>query len=196
MNYTIYDTPILKTLLRWGCIAFLKVFGWKTEGSLPEKHKFVMIAAPHTTNWDLPMVLTLCFVFRVKIYWMGKKEMFRWPFGPVMRWLGGLAIDRTKKANIVDQTIDIYNSHEEIVITIPPEGTRKQVRYWKTGFYHIAHGAGVPIVLGYIDYKKRIGGVGGPLVPSGDLEADMTAIKEFYSGVTGKYPYKNSGEME
>jgi len=147
-----------------------------------------MIAAPHTTNWDLPITLALTFVFRIKVYWMGKDTIFRWPFGTLMKWLGGIPVDRSKTHNIVEQSVSAFQKNDHLVMIVPPEGTRKKVRYWKTGFYHIAHGAGVPIVLGYLDYARKTGGIGPVVWPSGDIDADMKIIQTFYAGITGKYP--------
>jgi len=188
MQHTLFDTPVLKNLIRWGSIICLKISGWKLEGRLPDKHRFVMIAAPHTSNWDLPITLAIAFVFRLKLFSLGKKEMFRWPFGPIVRWLGVIPVDRSRSGNTVDQSIILFNENDDLVLTIPPEGTRKSVRYWKTGFYYIALGAGVPIVLGYIDYQKKRGGVGPSFIPTGDIDADMNKIREFYSDKKGKYP--------
>jgi len=165
----------------------LKIFRWRMEGSVPDLAKFVMIAAPHTSNWDLPITLTLAFTFKLKIFWMGKDAMFRWPFGAMFRWLGGIPIDRSQRKNMVEQTIDVFRRNEEMVIVIPPEGTRSKVRYWKTGFYHVANGAGVPIVLGFLDYRRKAGGFGPVLVPTGDIEADMGTIRAFYANIVGKY---------
>ncbi len=192
MEYTVFDTPVVRTILRWFSLAYLKVFGWKCEGRVPELKKFVMIAAPHTSNWDFPITMFLAFALNIKVYWMGKASIFKRPFGSVMRWLGGIPIDRSRSHNMVDQTVEVFNSHESLVIIIPPEGTRNKVNYWKTGFYRIAHGAKVPIVLGFVDYKRKAGGIGPVVVPTGNIEADMYAIQAYYSGVAGKYPEKSS----
>ena len=109
-----------------------------------------------------------------------------------MRWLGGIPIDRSKTNNVVASTIDVFNAHDKLVIIVPPEGTRNKVSYWKTGFYHIAAGANVPIVLGYVDYQRKAGGIGPTVMPTGDIEADMQEIRSFYTGVTGKHPEKSS----
>ncbi|MCP4755847.1 MAG: glycerol acyltransferase [Proteobacteria bacterium] len=192
MNYTIFDTPILKTLVRWLVLGILKITGWRAEGELPETRKFVLIAAPHTSNWDLPIMLYLAFVFKVKIYWMGKDTIFRQPFAGFFKWLGGIPIDRSKANNVVDQSIEQLQRHEELILTVPPTGTRKKVTKWKTGFYHIAHGANVPIVLGFIDYRRKVGGLGPVVHPTGDIEKDMKTIMAFYAGITGKYPEKSA----
>jgi len=192
MHITVFDTPILRSFFRLISLFYLKIFGWKVEGQLPEHPRYVIIAAPHTSNWDMPITLFLAFALRIKCYWMGKESLFRRPFGGIMRWLGGLPIDRSKSNNVVEQSVKAFAGQERLVIIIPPEGTRKQVSYWKTGFYHIAHGAQVPIVLGFIDYKRKAGGIGPVVWPTGDIEADMRTIQGFYAAVSGKYPEKSS----
>jgi 1-acyl-sn-glycerol-3-phosphate acyltransferase len=150
-----------------------------------------MIAAPHTSNWDLPVMLILAFAFRTKLCWMGKDALFRWPFGALFRWLGGISIDRTKSHNVVAQSIQLFEEKEKVVMAVPPEGTRKKVRYWKTGFYYIATGANVPIALGFIDYRRKAGGFGPVVTPTGDIEADMETIRTFYANISGKRPEKS-----
>lgn len=195
MRTTVFDTPILGTLMRWTAIGILKAGGWKAVGNVPAVDKFVGIAAPHTTNWDFVWTLSICLKLRVKVFWMGKHTLFKGPAGPIMRWMGGIPIDRTKAGNTVEQSIDAFLENDKLVVLIPPEGTRSKTRYWKTGFYHIAHGAGVPIALGFLDYKLKMGGFGPALVTTGDIEADMELIKGFYRNVTGKYP-DQYGEAE
>ena len=188
MKYTIFDTPVLKVLLGWLARVLVKIFGWRMEGQVPDFPNYVLIAAPHTSNMDLAVMLTLAFTFRTKVSWMGKDALFRWPFGGICRWLGGIPIDRSKANNVVEQSVALFNEKERFVLAVPPEGTRKQVRYWKTGFYYIASGAGVPILLGFIDYGRKVGGVGPVLMPSGDIEKDMETIQAFYADITGKHP--------
>jgi 1-acyl-sn-glycerol-3-phosphate acyltransferase len=190
MHYTVFDTPGIRTFLRWFSRAYLRTFGWKAEGKIPDAPKCVMIAAPHTSNWDFPITMFIALALEGRIYWMGKKSLFRKPFGSIMRWLGGIPVDRSRTNNAVTQMVDVFKDHDELIVIIPPEGTRGRVTYWKTGFYHIAHGAGVPIALGYVDYLRRAGGIGPTVWTTGDLEADMERIAAFYDGVTGKYPEK------
>ena len=185
---TVFDAPLLNTLLHWLARLLLKIFGWRKEGDIPDVRKCVMIAAPHTSNWDLPVTLALSFAFRAKISWMGKDALFRPPFGGLFRWLGGIPIDRSRSRNVVQQCVDLFREREELILMVPPEGTRARVRYWKTGFYYIAHGAGVPIVLGFIDWGRKAGGIGPVVIPTGDIEHDMVRIRGFYAGMRGKYP--------
>ena len=118
---------------------------------------------------------------------MGKDSLFKGPLGPVMRWLGGLPIDRSKANNVVQSTIDAFNSHDRLIVLIPPEGTRAKVSEWKKGFYHIAHGAGVPIGRGFLDFGRKVGGFGPTFYPTGDVDKDIAAIQEFYQDIKGKY---------
>ncbi len=192
MHKTIFETPGVNTVIRWISLAYLRIFGWRYEGEMPGIPKCVMIAAPHTSNWDFPITMFLAFALKIRVYWMGKDKLFRKPFGGIMRWLGGIPVDRSKSTNMVAHTIEVFNNHENLVVIIPPEGTRGKVSYWKTGFYHIANGAGVPIVLGYVDYKRKAGGIGPAIMPTGNIEKDMEIICAFYAGVTGKYPEKSS----
>jgi 1-acyl-sn-glycerol-3-phosphate acyltransferase len=188
VSRTIFDTPLLNSLLHRLALLVLRALGWRLEGRPPSLPKYVLIAAPHTSNWDLPMTLVMAFAYRLSITWMGKDALFRPPFGGFFRWLGGIAVDRRQSTDLVARSVEELGRSDGLVMLIPPEGTRQRVRYWKTGFYWIAHGAGVPIALGFMDYGRKVGGIGPLVVPSGDLEADMVGIRAFYAGVTGKYP--------
>ena len=121
MYHTMFDTPVINRLLFWASILFLKLFGWQREGTLPDIPKFVIIAAPHTSNWDGVVMLALAFVFRRKIFWMGKSTLFRWPFGWLVRWCGGIPVDRPGSGGLVDQTIAVFRKNKKMVIAIPPE---------------------------------------------------------------------------
>jgi 1-acyl-sn-glycerol-3-phosphate acyltransferase len=188
MSRTMFDTPVVRQAFYGLSLLLLMITGWKKEGSRPEVAKCVVIAAPHTSNWDFPLTLMLAFTFRLKVYWMGKHTLFKGIMGPISRWLGGIEVDRTRSTNLVAQCIERFRSSESLAMIIPPEGTRKKVRYWKTGFYHIAHGAGVPIVLGFMDYRRKRGGLGPLFHPTGDIDRDMAEIQSFYEGVTGRRP--------
>jgi len=192
MRYTIFDTPVISPLMRGLAFAFLKVFGWRLEGRLPDVNKLVVIAAPHTSNWDLPILLSLAFALKAKASWLGKHTLFRWPFGFLFRWMGGIPVYRSASQNVVAQSVEMFRNSEKLILAIPPEGTRGKVSHWKTGFYYIALGAEVPISLGFMDYKRKASGLGPTLYPTGDIEADMEIIRNFYANVTGKYPDKAS----
>jgi 1-acyl-sn-glycerol-3-phosphate acyltransferase len=166
----------------------LNLAGWRTEGQLPPISKFVLVGAPHTSNWDLPYTLLMAFAFKVSIHWMGKEAIFRRPFKGLFKWLGGIPVQRAQTHNLVEQSIQQFHRNDHLVLTIAPAGTRKRVIRWKTGFYHIACGARVPIVLGFLDYRRKVGGIGPVVYPSGNITADMETIRAFYEGVTGKNP--------
>lgn len=170
------------------CLGVYRLAGWRVEGERPDEKKFVAIVAPHTSNWDLPLLLCVAIYFRLRVCWMGKASLFKPPFGWLMSALGGVPVDRSKAQNVVGQMVDIFNQRDSFALGLSPEGTRSRAPEWKTGFYNIAKGAGVPIVLGFIDYARKVGGVGMTLRPSGDYEADLRAIKGFYAEFTGKHP--------
>ena len=188
MHHTIFDTPIVNTLLRWLSMAFLRLTGWKVVGRLPANAaKSVLIAAPHTSNWDLPYTLMVAFELRLNVYWMGKASIFKPPFRGLMMWLGGIPVDRSQSNNLViASSTAITQATGSLQLIVPPEGTRTGTRYWKTGFYYIAQSANVPIVLAFLDYDQKIGGLGPIFQTTGDIEADMLTIKAFYAGVKGK----------
>ena len=190
MHRTIFTTPGVNTVLRGLSLAILKLPGWRVEGHFPaDCPKCVVIAAPHTSNWDLPNTLMAGFALRANLYWMGKRSIFRPPFGAFMRWLGGIAVNREKSNNLVAASVEaIRAARGSLQLVVPPEGTRSKVRYWMTGFYYIAHGAGVPIVLSYMDYARKVSGIGPVFHPTGDIERDMATIKAFYAPFKGKNP--------
>ena len=192
MHYTIFDIPILRNVLHVISVLVLKIFGWRRSGHPPNIPKFVMIAAPHTSNWDFPITLALVFAFKMNLNWFGKDSLFRWPFGGFFKWLGGIPINRTKSGDVVTHMIQVFKEKAHIILVIAPEGTRKRVKHWKTGFYHIALGANVPIVLGFLDYVRRAGGFGPTLIPTGNIESDMEIIRAFYETITGKAPKKST----
>ena len=192
MALTIFNTPVVNTLLKAFSVGFLRLTGWRVEGQLPdEARKSVLIAAPHTSNWDLPYTLMVAFALNLQVQWMGKNGIFRFPFGGLMRWLGGIPVDRSRSTNLVAASIDsIRNATGPLQLIVPPEGTRSKTRYWKTGFYHIAVGAGVPIVMAYMDYRRKVSGLGPIFKTTGDVERDMAAIKAFYATIVGKNPHQ------
>lgn len=185
---TIHETIFMKDLMRRLALILFKLQGWKTAGRKPAILRYVIIAAPHTSNWDFIYTLCLAFIFRLNPVIMMKDAWFYGPLGPIFRWLGALAIDRSRANNVVTQSIEKFKQHEELILVVPPSGTRKRVLSWKTGFYHIAHGAGVPIVLGFLDYRRKVGGFGPTFQTTGDMTADMAYILKFYQGISGKHP--------
>ena len=169
---------------------FLRLRGWQAEGDIPAATKYVLIAAPHTTNWDLFYFLAIARAMGVDVRWMGKQSLFRGPMGTIMRALGGIAIRRGRSGNRVNQIAETFASVDSLVITVPAEGTRAYVPHWKSGFYRIALAAKVPIVLGYLDYARKRGGLGPEVIPTGNVREDMDEVRAFYEGITGKYPEK------
>ena len=165
----------------------LFILGWKTKGKMPDMKKFILVAAPHSSNWDFVYFLLIIFKFQIPVHWMAKESMFFWPFIGLLKRLGGIPIDRSKKGNVVTDMVDILGRSHRMVITIAPSGTRERVTHWKTGFYQIARQANIPIVCGFVDYKLKTGGIGPVVLPSGDMDADMKAIKMFYADKSGKY---------
>jgi 1-acyl-sn-glycerol-3-phosphate acyltransferase len=167
---------------------FLRLAGWRLEGALPNLNKAVVIAAPHTSNWDLVYMLAVSWALGVRPAWLGKREIFRFPFGGVMRWLGGVPIDRSVRANVVEQVAQRFAAAERLFLVVPPSGTRKRAAHWKSGFYHMGRRANVPILCAFLDYGRKVGGLGPMLVPSGDAGLDMPPIRAFYDNVTARYP--------
>jgi len=193
MNHTIFDTPVISPFMGRCASFFMKLLGWQIAGKVPNIPKFVLIAAPHTSNWDFIYTLLMAFSMNIKIHMMGKEELFRWPMGMLFRWLGVIAVDRSRPNGTVERMIDAFRENQRLTLVVPPSGTRKKVDRWKSGFFHIARGAGVPIVLGYLDYRRKTGGIGPVIMPTGNIEKDMRAIKAFYEDISGKYPEKSLG---
>jgi 1-acyl-sn-glycerol-3-phosphate acyltransferase len=180
---------IVSTAKHWIGRTWLKVFGWRLETETPPHPKFVLVAAPHTSGWDLPFMLATSYVMNVPISWMGKQELFAPPFGWFMRALGGIPIDRSKHHNTVSWAVEQFEQTERLVLAVPAKGTRARAEYWKSGFYHIAKGANVPVGLARLDYGRKRCGIGAFIVPSGDVRADMDLIRAFYADVTAKFPH-------
>ncbi|WP_298117272.1 1-acyl-sn-glycerol-3-phosphate acyltransferase [Flavobacterium sp.] len=168
---------------------FLKLMGWKISGSFDENIKKSVIAVmPHTCNFDFFIGLFVRGIANQEMNFVGKKELFVFPFGYYFRSIGGAALDRSGGKNLVDSIVDIYNSREVFRLGIAPEGTRKKVTELKTGFYYIALKAKVPIIPVAFDYSKKEVKIGSPIYPSGNLDEDMKIYFEFYKGVQGKFP--------
>lgn len=168
--------------------ALLRLFGWRIEADVPNLPKFVLVGAPHTSNWDFLLAMATVTALGVRISWMGKESMFRGLPGRLFRGLGGVPIRRDTSNGVVEQTIQTFNARDRFVIALMPEGTRKGVREWKRGFYHIAQGAGVPMVMVRFDYGRKRMVVGPTVFPSDDLAADIAKIKAIFEGVRGRHP--------
>lgn len=167
----------------------LAISRWKAD--YPTKFmvdKCVMLAVPHTSNWDLMYALAVYWKKGINAKFLIKDNYTNGLFGFVFKWLGALGVDRTKHTNLVDYSVNLLNNSQKLVLLIPAEGTRKWVEKWKTGFYHIAIQANVPVALGFLDYKNKIAGVGGIYHLTGDFNVDMANIQTFYLSKTAKHP--------
>jgi len=170
---------------------YFRWIGWKIQGGIPANiKKCVVVAAPHTSNYDYPITLSVFYTLNLKVKFLAKKQLFSFPLGILMRATGGIPVDRSKKNNLVEYMTEMFAEKDRLYLLVPPEGTRNAVKEWKTGFYRVAEAAGVPIMLGYLDYAKKVAGFENMFYPSGDMEKDMAAIKAFYSKITPKYPEK------
>ncbi len=169
-------------------IVLLKMMGWKTSDVPIHSPKYILIGAPHTSNWDFFIGYMALTAIGLKLGWVGKHTIFRNPFGWFMKWLGGIPIDRGRSRNFVEQVVQSFNNHEKLIVAIAPEGTRQKTEYWKSGFYYIAHSARIPIVLGFVDYAKKTGGFERFIIPTGEIQKDLAEISDFYKTVTAKYP--------
>jgi 1-acyl-sn-glycerol-3-phosphate acyltransferase len=176
----------------WIARSILSLFGWQAEGVVPDYPKFVIIGAPHTSNWDGIVFVLATFALRTRMHWIGKHTLFRPPIGWLMRLGAGIPINRQTTQNAVEQVVQILNERERMVLAIAPEGTRKKTDHWKTGFYYIALGAKVPIILGYLDYGRKRVGVGPTIHPSGNIETDFVIIQTFFANIEGRHPEKKS----
>jgi 1-acyl-sn-glycerol-3-phosphate acyltransferase len=166
-----------------------KLKGWKIKGGIPaEVKKCVLVAAPHTSNWDFVYGLAGIALYGYKVRYLIKNQAYRFPLKRFIDKTGGIPVDRSKHNNLVDALVEEFNKRDELILMIPPEGTRKMVEKWKTGFYYTALKARVPILLGYLDYKTRIASIETLLWPEGSIEEDFKKIKNFYRGITPKHP--------
>jgi len=177
-------------VVRWLSSAYLSLAGWKVRGDWPGLDKAVLVAAPHTSNWDGLNMLATAGVYRVKLAWMGKKSLTQGPFGWALKALGCAPIDRSQSNDVVNVMREQFAARERMILAIPPEGTRSLAREWKSGFYHIAHGAGVPLVISVLDYGTKRVSLAAVVEPSGDYTADLALIQAHYVGVRGKHPEK------
>lgn len=168
----------------------LKIIGWKLDIKVPDEKKFVLIGAPHTSNWDFPLALLAFWTLDLKIKWVGKSQMFRGPLHYLFTALGGIPVDRSASSGFIEQISEQFDQSDEMVLTIAPEGTRSKTQHWKSGFYYIALEADVSICLGYVDFPSRTIGFHKCIRPTGNIEADMKQIKSFYQDLRGKYPEK------
>ena len=185
MRKTVFSTPLLTPMLRLVSVLGLKLMGWHVRGRPLADQRCVLIGAPHTSNWDFPLMLMVVMKLRLRIFWLGKHTLFPFPVGWFMKWLGGIPVDRRAAHNVVGETVRLFEENDQLIVLIPPEGTRKNVKQWKSGFYHIANNASVPILLGYLDASVREAGFADFFVPTGNLEKDFSKIMAFYRNKKG-----------
>ena len=180
-----WQRRLLRRPARW----LIRLLGWRIGPTPPPPiPSYVMVGAPHTSNWDSFFALTLTVALGIKINFLMKHTLLNGPAGPILRALGGIPVDRTSSMDMTQQILDAFARDPDLILAIAPEGTRSHVSFWKAGFYEIAEQAGVPLLLVYVDYGPREVGF-GPVVPvTGDIDADMAVIREFFSDKTAKYP--------
>jgi 1-acyl-sn-glycerol-3-phosphate acyltransferase len=178
---------------RWLGRGAFSLSRWRFIGALPNLPKFVVIVAPHTSNWDFFVGVGALFSLGIRVSFLGKDSIFRGPPGAILRWLGGIPVDRSVSRDRVAEMVGVFQGRDRLVVGLTPEGTRKLVSQWKTGFYHVARGASVPIVPVAFDYGRKAVVIGEPFYPSGNLDSDMAQLHAFYSGVTAKRPENFGG---
>ena len=162
--------------------------GWRVVGALPPCPRFVVIVAPHTSSWDFLFAVLAMFATDLRISWLGKHTVFRFPFGPILRWLGGEPLDRSAPGRTVGTAVERFRARPQWVLGLSPEGTRRRVRHWKSGFHRIAAAAGVPIVPVWIDYQAREVGIGAPSMPGPDEAADVALLRAVFRKEMARYP--------
>ncbi len=180
--------PAVSVLHHWIGRLYLWLHRWRVEGEAPEHPQAVFIAAPHTSSWDMTITIACSWVLRIRPSWAGRRELFRWPWGWVLRRLGGVPVDRRGGRGAVPALAALYQRYDKLFLGIAPSGARRYRDHWRSGFYHVARLAGVPIYCGYLDYRRRVGGLGFHFWPGDDLVADMDRIRAFYADKVGRNP--------
>jgi len=185
--------PEVPLILHWFARFYMWITGWKVVGHLPADKKFIVTAAPHTANQDGWMMVMTAWTLRVRLQWLVKAELTRGPIGFFVRAAGGIGIDRKASYNTVEQVVQQFNNSENLFLAVAPEGTRRKLDHWKTGFYWMANGANVPIYMGRLDYSRKVVDVSHPPVhTTGDIDKDMQIIFDAYADIGGKHPEKVS----
>lgn len=171
---------LLSRLVRRLLLALYRWKGWTLEGQRPAEKKFIILGAPHTSNWDFVFFLGATNQFGIKPSFMGKKSLFRWPATRFMLDMGGVPVDRSKRGNYVEQVAEAFRNADDLALVIAPEGSRTFKGIWRSGFYHIAMAANVPIVPAWVNNETMQGGIGEPLYPTGDYRADLAKLAAYY----------------
>ena len=180
--------PAQRGVLARFCRALLHAAGWRLILEVPPIDKAVIVFYPHTSNWDFVIGLLARYALNVSVTWAGKDNIFRGPFGALWTRLGGIPVNRREQTGFVGQMIDAFARAERMLLAIAPEGTRRRTDHWKSGFYRVALGARVPILLAFIDFARREIGVGASIMPTGDAALDLARLAEFYRDKTGRHP--------
>jgi len=192
---SVFTTPVLTPCLRLLANGWLKIAGWRVVAPEVPRPPFIFIGAPHTSNWDFLLLMVGIFHLRLDVHWLGKHTLFPVGLGWFMRWLGGIPVNRSRAHNMVPRMATLLRDEPDTILCIPPEGTRSRVSTWKTGFYHIAAQADVPILMAAIDAENRELRLLGQFHPEGDVDSDMARIREQYRGLKGLRP-ENATPLE
>jgi 1-acyl-sn-glycerol-3-phosphate acyltransferase len=176
--------PVYQFIGRWTCW----FMGWTPVGGLPSPEKAIFIASPHTSNWDGFIMQAVAWSLGVRLSWMTKHTLFKWPFRRFLRWAGAVPVDRRKSTDTVGQIADQFAAVDGMYMAVAPSGTRARRDFWKSGFYHMARRANVPVICGFLDYRTKRGGCGPVIHLTGDQRADMDRIRAFYDGIEGRHP--------
>ena len=175
---------MFSTLCKW----ILTTLGWEIHGVVPDTRKYIIIAAPHTSNWDFPLGIMAIKALKMDVRWIGKHTIFRWPFGWFFRALGGTPVDRAKSRDLIPQLTRLFDQSEALIFALAPEGTRRKTDHWKSGFYQLARAANVPIALGYLDFGRKRVGFSHSFHPGSDIKEDFKLIRDYYKDKQGKNP--------
>ncbi len=169
-------------------LRLFRLRGWRLEGARPAARRFVIVGAPHTSNWDFVFFIGTTHHFGITPRFMGKQSLFRWPLRRFMFDMGGVPVDRAKRGNYAEAMVAAFAAHDDFALVIAAEGTRSAVGKWRSGFWHIARGAGVPVVPAWVDHEAMTGGLGPEIMPSDDFDADMARLAEFYRAKMPGHP--------
>lgn len=205
MNLTIYTTPFIGWLASLFAKLSLKLIGWKIQGEVPKAARYVLVGAPYTSRVDFYLGFAIALATRTPCYWVGRRSLFWGPMNCVMRWLGGIPFERSMEdhlqapescastsESLVKQTACAFKQYRRLGLVVAPEGSRQKTERWFTGFYHMAKDGGVPIVLGFLDYGRKVGGYGPIIEPGEDRVRDLATIESFYATVTARHPERTS----